>query len=150
MSDSNSKSDGNTNKSANNRTNKPEIQRYSVSKGKYSSRLNAERPSSGTKTKDFNSMTLVFQGNSNQKKQQYYQNDSSYYYYDDGYYNYQQRPQRKQQKTKPVENQSRKNEASADVKDESTSETELVRFKQNKNRFVIIQYFSFLGSKQRY
>jgi ATP/ADP translocase len=46
MSESNSKTDLNSNKN-NNRTNKPEIQRYSVAKGKYSSRLNSDRPSSG-------------------------------------------------------------------------------------------------------
>jgi len=46
MSESNSKTDSNLNKN-NNRTAKPEIQRYSVAKGKYSSRLNSDRPSSG-------------------------------------------------------------------------------------------------------
>jgi hypothetical protein len=45
MSESNSKTDFNTNKN-NNRTNKPEIQRYSVSKGKYSSQLNTDKPPS--------------------------------------------------------------------------------------------------------
>ncbi len=46
MSESNSKTDFNSNKNSN-RMNKPEIQRYSVAKGKYSSRLNSDRPSSG-------------------------------------------------------------------------------------------------------
>src|SRR4051812_20108562 len=46
MSESNGKTDSNSNKN-NNRTNKPEIQRYSVAKGKYSSKLNSDRPSSG-------------------------------------------------------------------------------------------------------
>jgi hypothetical protein len=45
MSESNSKTDSNSN---NNRPNKPEIQRYSVAKGKYSSKLNTDKPSSGT------------------------------------------------------------------------------------------------------
>ena len=46
MSESNIKTGSNTN-SNNNRPNKPEIQRYSVAKGKYSSRLNTDKPSSG-------------------------------------------------------------------------------------------------------
>lgn len=46
MSESNSKTDSNTNKNQN-RPNKPEIQRYSVAKGKYSSKLNSDRPPSG-------------------------------------------------------------------------------------------------------
>jgi hypothetical protein len=46
MSELNSKTDSNSNKN-NNRTNKPEIQRYSVAKGKYSSQLNSDGPSSG-------------------------------------------------------------------------------------------------------
>ena len=54
MSDANSKKDLNTDKN-NNRSNKPEIQRYSVSKGKYSSRLNPDRPTSGRIFKMFRS-----------------------------------------------------------------------------------------------
>jgi hypothetical protein len=47
MSESNSKTDSNDSTKTNNRTTKPEIQRYSVAKGKYSARLNTDRPSSG-------------------------------------------------------------------------------------------------------
>jgi hypothetical protein len=42
MSELNIKTDSNSNKKT-----KPEIQRYSVAKGKYSSQLNSDRPSSG-------------------------------------------------------------------------------------------------------
>jgi len=42
MSELNIKTDLNSNKKT-----KPEIQRYSVAKGKYSSQLNSDRPSSG-------------------------------------------------------------------------------------------------------
>lgn len=45
MSESNSKN--------NNRSNKPEIQRYSVARGKYSSRLNNDRPTSSSSSGRF-------------------------------------------------------------------------------------------------
>lgn len=48
MSATDNKIDSNSNSNkAINRSNKPEIQRYSVAKGKYSSRLHNDRPSSG-------------------------------------------------------------------------------------------------------
>jgi hypothetical protein len=59
MSESNSKTDSNDSTKTNNRTNKPEIQRYSVAKGKYSARLHTDRPSSGIYISTFFSFEIT-------------------------------------------------------------------------------------------
>ncbi|CAF3623037.1 unnamed protein product [Rotaria sordida] len=113
MSATNNKTDSNTNKN-NNRSNKPEIQRYSVAKGKYSSKLNNDRPTSGN-SKNFNSYY-----NNNNNNNQYYYNEPSYYDND-----YQQKPQRKPPKKKPIEPEVKIDGASSNIKDAtSSSETE--------------------------
>ncbi|CAF0975725.1 unnamed protein product [Adineta ricciae] len=111
MSDVNSKTDLNTDKN-NNRSNKPEIQRYSVSKGKYSSRLNPDRPTSG------NSKT----SNTHQNKNQYYRYDSNYY--DDNQYYNQSRPRRRNPKAKVAESEVKSNETPPPRKEESNSDIE--------------------------
>lgn len=128
MSESNSKTDLNSNKNYS-RAAKPEIQRYSVAKGKYSSRLNSDRPSSGNSK------------NSNH----HYQNNSTYY--DNDYYNYQQqRSQRKNPKPKPIENEVKKPEILANIKDASNSETEsVIKIKRTFSFFNKID-FLFQGS----
>ncbi|CAF3865214.1 unnamed protein product [Rotaria sp. Silwood2] len=113
MSATNNKIELNTNKNTN-RSNKPEIQRYSVAKGKYSSRLNNDRPLSGN-SKNFNNYY-------NSNKNQDYYNDSSYYDND-----YRQKPQRKPPKKQPIEPEVKINEASSNTKDandSNNSETE--------------------------
>ncbi|CAF1446008.1 unnamed protein product [Rotaria magnacalcarata] len=104
--------DSNSNKN-NNRPHKPEIQRYSVAKGKYSSRLNNDRPSSGN-SKNSNSY--------NNKKNECYYHDSSYY--DNDYNNYQEKPQRKSPKKKTKEPEVKVNQASSNTKYASDDEQE--------------------------
>lgn len=125
MSESNSKTDSNTNKN-HHRGAKPEIQRYSVARGKYSSRLNSDRPSSGGNSKNSN---------------HHYQNNSSYY--ENDYYNYQPRSQRKTPKTKPVENETKKPETPINTKDANNSENESVnKFFMKKIKMKYGVFFS--------
>ncbi|CAF3881571.1 unnamed protein product [Adineta steineri] len=114
MSESTNKTDLNLNKN-NNRMNKPEIQRYSVAKGKYSSRLNTDRPTSSNTTKNSNTQY-------NNNKNQYYRNDSSYY--DNDQYDYRPKSQRKTPKPKVIEPEVKINEASSNIKEPSDSEIE--------------------------
>ena len=132
MSDSKSKAD-----STSTARSKPEIQRYSVAKGKYSSQLQTDRPSStASNSHERNSKNGTARSN---PKNTRYPNDgygngnySSYYPEanadeDEYYYNYQPRPPRKNPRTKPTVEPAKANKAASTVKDSVPSEGEPVR-----------------------
>lgn len=127
MSESNRKSDLNGPSK-----NKPEIQRYSVAKGKYSSRLQQnERPSSGSTQGNAKSVNPRHQQN-----QQYYRQDSYGHgnYYDEEEYYYEQYPSRPQPKTpsaKPVSKEVKPKETPAKIKEPSGSKPEYVMMKNS-------------------
>ena len=108
---------------------KPEIQRYSVSKGKYSARLHKnDRPPANSAQGNVKTSNQRYQNNN-----QYYQYDSydnghysSYYDDQDYYYDYhQQYPSRSQQKPQNSANQTKK--VAPPVKETNDDESEMVR-----------------------
>ena len=124
MSDSNRRTDPNVPGK-----NKPEIQRYSVARGKYSSRLNQnERPSSSSTQGSSKSVNPRHQQNNQYYRQDPYANGNYSSYYEDEEYYYGQYPSRPARKN-PPKKEVKSKEIPAKIKEPSGSEPESVTTK---------------------
>ena len=133
---------------------KPEIQRYSVSKGKYSARLHKnERPATNSAQGNVKTSHQRYQNNNQYYHYDSYDNGNYASYYDDQeyYYDYQQQyPSRSQRKPQTSTNQTKKSDpstakkAAPPVKETNDEEGETVRLSDLRRQPLI--FLSIVGT----